>query len=222
MKDILETLREKNPGLRLFSVLDPEFAPYGRILPAPCLPELRAAVARTPIPAEGNTYVASDPALEAAGFFQTLCGGVYGEMDIQAGYCNGRGDSLGALEYHKCSEVNFTTTGCVLLMALPEALKENRVSPADIVGFYLPPDVLMEVRPGVLHFAPCRTAPSGFNCLVVLERGVNAPLKGKPAAEGEGALLFARGKWLVAHAGSPQAAKGAFVGLTGEAIRLSC
>ena len=29
----LEQLRKKNPDLPLFAVTDPEFAPYGRILP---------------------------------------------------------------------------------------------------------------------------------------------------------------------------------------------
>ena len=76
MKDILETLREKNPGLRLFSVLDPEFAPYGRILPAPCLPELRAAVdAGLVSSAEAARARADADALEArlrAGF-PALC-----------------------------------------------------------------------------------------------------------------------------------------------------
>ena len=31
--DMLEKLRKKNPHLPLFSVLDPAFAPYGRVLP---------------------------------------------------------------------------------------------------------------------------------------------------------------------------------------------
>lgn len=36
----------------------------------------------------------------------------------------------------------------------------------------------------------------------------------------EGALLWARNKWLLAHPDSPEAAAGAFVGLTGENLRL--
>ena len=34
MKDVLTMLREKNPGLKLFSVLDPAFRRYGRVLQA--------------------------------------------------------------------------------------------------------------------------------------------------------------------------------------------
>ncbi len=36
----------------------------------------------------------------------------------------------------------------------------------------------------------------------------------------EGALLWARNKWLLAHPDFPEAAAGAFVGLTGENLRL--
>ena len=34
MDAVLKTLREKNPDLKLFSVLDPEFRGYGRVLSA--------------------------------------------------------------------------------------------------------------------------------------------------------------------------------------------
>ena len=75
----------------------------------------------------------------------------------------------------------------------------------------------MEIHPLVLHFAPCRVKESGFNCLVLLTRGTNAPLPAvKTGAEGEEALLWMRNKWLICHPDSPQAVKGAFVGIRGE------
>ena len=215
--EILKRLRAANPDLRLFSVFDPAFAPYGRVLELPGEDALAGAMEKTPIPESGNCYVASLPELEALEAVRAAERTVYGGMELQAGYCNGRGFTLNAEEYHKCSEVNFSTTGLVLLLALPGDLRDRRLDAADAVGFYLPPRVAVEIHPLVLHFAPCRVQESGFNCLVLLTKGTNAPLPAvNTGAEGEEALLWMQNKWLICHPDSPQAAKGAFVGIRGE------
>ncbi len=220
--DVLERLKKKNPGLPLFSVHDPAFAPYGRVLPIHDPASLRAALEKTAIPQEGNSYTASHPALEAAPDVKRLRDTVYGGMAIQAGCCNGQGFTLNAEEYHKCSEVNYTATGLVLLLALPGDLRDRKLDAASVVGFYLPPETMVEIYPLVLHFAPCRVRPEGFNCLVVLTEGTNAPLnKVDPSAPGEEGLLWMKNKWLLCHPDSPQAQKGAFVGITGENLTLS-
>ena len=218
--NILEKLREKNPGLPLFSVEDESFAPYGRILGGADA-ALSAALDGTELPAEGNLYHASEASLEALPLMARLRRLAFGEMEIQAGFCNGRGFTLNALEYHKCSEVNYSTTGLVLLLALPADLEGDSLDAGRIKGFYLPPETLVEIYPRTLHFAPCRVRETGFTCLVVLEKGVNAPLERvDPAAAGEEKLLWMRGKWLLCHPDSPQAQKGAFVGIRGENLRL--
>ena len=218
---ILETLRAKNPGLCLYAVTDPEFAPYGRVLSVsdPC--ELSSALDGTGIPESGNQYVASVPALEATSDAKRAARTVFGCMEIQTGYCNGRGFALNAEEYHKCSEVNYSTTGLVLLLALPENVRNRTLDSADIVGFYLPPETMVEIYPMVLHFAPCRVTEAGFTCLVILERGTNEALDTVDSSlPGEDGLLWMRNKWLLCHPDSPQAAKGAFVGIIGENPRL--
>ena len=220
MNEVLTMLREKNPGLPLFSVLDPEFRRYGRVLSADTA-QLSDALAATPIPEAGNSYVASLPALEAVDLMPGLQRCAFGEMPIQAGYCNGNGFKLNAMEYHKCSEINFATTGLVLLLALPEQLDDGKLNSADVVGFYLPENVLVEIFPMVLHFAPCRIAETGFRCLVVLEQGTNAALPSvNTAAPGEEKLLWMRNKWMTCHPDSPQKEKGAFVGIYGENLTL--
>ena len=220
MNEMLNMLREKNPGLPLFSVLDPEFRRYGRVLSADTK-ELAAALAAMPIPETGNCYVASLPELEAVDLMPALQRVAFGEMPIQAGYCNGNGYKLNAMEYHKCSELNFTTTGLVLLLALPEQLDDGKLDSADVVGFYLPEDVLVEIYPMVLHFAPCRIKETGFRCLVVLEQGTNAALPSvDTTAPGEEKLLWMRNKWMTCHPDSPQKEKGAFVGIRGENLAL--
>lgn len=218
----LDELRKMNPDLKLFAVTDPAFLPYGRVLPCADWDALSAAMERTGIPETGNRYVAGDPALEALDAIGTVGKTVFGGMPIQAGFCNGRGFTLNAEEYHKCSEVNYSTTGLVLLLALPSDIRDRTLDSRDVKGFYLPPETLIEIHPRVLHFAPCRIKESGFNCLVVLERGTNAPLESvDPSAPGEAGLLWMQNKWLLCHPDSPQAEKGAFVGITGKNITLS-
>ena len=213
----LNALKKKNPGLPLYSVLDPAFARYGRVLPLADADALADALAAMPIPAEGNSYTASVAALEAVPAMGDIQRRAFGTMPIQAGFCNGRGYTLNAMEYHRCSEVNFSTTGLVLLLALPEQLHDGRLDSAAVVGFYLPPKVLVEIHPLVMHFAPCRIDEGGFNCLVVLEKGTNAPLDHvDTAAEGEEKLLWMVNKWMTCHPDSPQAAKGAYQGIGGK------
>ena len=217
----LETLRKKNPHLHLYSVTDPDFLPYGRVLSLRDTAALSEALRATAIPLSGNRYVASDPALEATAAVKEIETTVFGGMPIQAGFCNGRGYTLNAEEYHKCSEVNFSTTGLVLLLALPSDIRGGVLRSEDVKGFCLPPETAVEIRPTVLHFAPCRISEAGFNCLVVLTRGTNEPLAQiDPSASGEYGLLWMKNKWLLCHPDSPQAAQGAHVGIVGDNLQL--
>ena len=221
MNKLPDHLLINNPGLPLYSVLDPEFAPYGRVLALGDLPALADALCSAPIPESGNCYVASDAALMAAQATEQIKKSVFGGLPIQAGYCNGHGFTLNAEEYHRCSEVNFTTTGLVLLLALPEDIVERRLDSRQVVGFYLPPGIAIELYPRVLHFAPCRISDDGFNCLVVLTDGTNSELDGIDSSlPGEDGLLWMKNKWLLCHPDSPQAQKGAFIGIIGENISL--
>ena len=159
--------------------------------------------------------------LEEVPLMRELARTVYGGMEIEAGFCNGNGFTLNAMEYHKCSEVNYTTTGLVLLLARPGQLKDGVLKSEDVVGFYLPKGVLVEIHPLVLHFAPCRVKEEGFRCLVVLERGTNEALpQVNTSAPGEEKLLWMRNKWMTCHPDSPQAQKGAFQGIRGENLTL--
>lgn len=217
---MLEALKTANPHIPLHAVTDAAFAPYGRVLTGET-DALFAALRETEIPAEGNCYVASDPALERVDVIHAWQHTVYGDMAVQAGYCNGNGDTLNAMEYHKGSEVNFSDTGLVLLLALPEDLKDGKLQSADVKGFYLPPRVAAEIHPRVLHFAPCRVSKDGFRCLVVLPAGTNAPLQSvDTSAPGEEALLWMTNKWMTCHPESPQARKGAFIGIEGENLQV--
>ncbi len=222
MKNILDSLREKNPALKLYSVMEAEFAPYGCVLEGYDCAGLAAALAATPIPQQGNSYLASCGELEALPVVDEIGRLVFGAMPVQAGYCNGHGFTLNAEEYHKCSEVNFCTgEGAVLFLARPDDVKERELDSADVLAFYLPAGVLVEIYPRVLHFAPCRVNEEGFRCLVVLEKGTNSALDSvDSSAPGEAGMLWMKNKWMLCHPQSPQAEKGAFIGIRGDNLQL--
>lgn len=221
MNDILNQIRLKNPKLTLHSVMENAFEGYGQVLDGYDTSSLAAVLQKTMIPQSGNHYEASVPELEDLPVITELQNTVYGEIPVQAGFCNGHSFKLNAEEYHKCSEINYSTTGLVLLLAKPECLKDNCLCSGEVRGFYLPPNVLIEIYPRVLHFAPCRLSPDGFNCLVVLEKGTNLPLKHHAKVDSdESSLLWAKNKWLICHPDSLQAQNGAFVGISGENTHL--
>lgn len=75
--------------MKIYSVLDKEFAPYGKVLQGYDTAGLMKALdEKTPLP-EGVEYVMSDTALETVAIFGELQNNAYGGMPIQLGWCNG-------------------------------------------------------------------------------------------------------------------------------------
>jgi len=76
--------------------------------------------------------------------------------------------------------------------------------------FFLPAGTVVELYSTTLHLAPSRISKDPFNAVIVLPKGTNTPLE-TMAKE----LLWMKNKWFMAHADSPTAAKGAYVGISG-------
>lgn len=74
--------------MELLNVSSPEFRPYGRVISGYDVSGLMKAMESTPLP-EGVVYVASVLGLEALPIGRELSDGIYGQMGIQLGYCNG-------------------------------------------------------------------------------------------------------------------------------------
>lgn len=205
------------------SVMDASFRTYGRVLPLD-MKDFCAEIAKVELPAEGTVYEPSVPAFEALPLFETLQKEFYGEMPIEFGHCSGRNRKLNAVEYHRSSEIDLAATALYLMLGCQQDIDEASYSYATwrMETFYVPAGTAVELYATTLHFAPCSAQRGAeFRCGVVLPRGTNLALAGAPQAEGEGRLLFARNKWLIAHAESGLGAAGAFVGLVGENIELS-
>lgn len=206
--------------MELINVRGPEFKPYGRVIDGYDVSGLMEAMAVTPLPG-GVTYVASSPELEALPIAAELADGIYGQMDIQVGYCNGHNRKLNALEYHRDSEVNLAVKDLVLLLGRQQDITEDYTyDTSKVKAFLVPAGTMVEVYATTLHYAPCQTSEDGFKCVVALPKGTNTDLDRKPVLKcGEEKLLAAKNKWLIGHE-EGGLEEGVFIGLKGENISL--
>lgn len=202
--------------MKIQSVFDAAFAPYGKVVKGLDLSGIRAAMENTPCPDGGTVYVASAPELEALPIFKTFSEQLYGGMPIEIGYCNGDNHTMNCLEYHRDSELNLACTDMILLLGKEGDIdfEKYEYDTAKVEAFLAPAGTLVEVYATTLHYAPCN-AGGKFRCVVVLPRGTNTDLAFEPDPSGEARLITATNKWLLAHAEAPEAKNGAWVGLKG-------
>ena len=202
--------------MHIYSVTDPEFKPYGKVLEGFDTAELVKAMEEIELPAEGVAYEPGIASLEACAIFPELRDRAYGGMPIELGMCWGHNTKLNCLEYHRDSEVNIGWKDFILLLARQEEIVDGVVDTDKVKAFRVPKGVPVEVYATTLHYAPCHTCPHcGFRVAVVLPKGTNTE---KPAFEPkceEDAWMTARNKWLLAHPESNEAKNGAHIGLSG-------
>jgi len=201
--------------MKIYTVTDPEFIPYGRVIPDIQVKPLITTLEQVPLP-DGVDYVASVQNLESAVCCNDFKEKVFGNMDIQVGYCIGYNKQLNGLEYHKSSEVNVAVTGMILMLGKQQDItKEGTYDTGKVQAFYVSPETSVELYATTLHYAPCETEETGFRCVVILPKGTNAPWKDARKAD---PMLFAQNKWLIAHkdAKIPEA----FEGLVGENLKI--
>ena len=104
--------------MTIYSVFDPMFKSYGKVLDAYDVSELQNAMMAIPLPESGTAYEAGISSLEACAIYEQLKNRAFGGMPIQLGMCWGHNTKLNCLEYHRDSEVNIGTHDFVLLLAL--------------------------------------------------------------------------------------------------------
>ena len=206
--------------MRLYSVKDSEFKPYGRVIDGYDFSELISVLKdSTPCPENDTVYAASDKKLESLDAAKVLGANVYGRMPIEIGYCNGHNTKLNALEYHRDSEVNIAADDVILLLAKKEEINDDfSLDTSKVKTFLVPAGMAVEIYATSLHYAPCHVKNGGFRVAVVLPKGTNEPLSTKTEiVYPEDKLLTHVNKWLIAHpeGGCPE---GSFIGLTGKNI----
>ena len=208
--------------MKIYSIYDAEFAPYGKVLEGYDTAQLLRTLEQvTPVP-QGVDYVPAQPELEGLPIAELISQNAYGGMPVQLGWCNGHNTKLNCLEYHRDSELNCGTTDFILLLAKLDDLEKGRLNTGKVKAFRVPAGVLVEVYATTLHYAPCHVDPAqGFRVLVALPKGTNGPKPDITPLNGEDETLWACNKWLLAHPDSAEAAEGAPVRLDGSNIDIS-
>ena len=208
--------------MKIYSVLDKEFAPYGKVLEGyDVAPLLKALDEETPLP-EGVAYEPSVPALEYTCLFGQLQNNAYGGMPIQIGYCNGKNTKLNCLEYHRDSELNIGLYDFILLVAKEDDIIEGKLDSSKVMAFRAAAGQVVEVYATTLHYAPCNAEKDGkFKVVIALPKGTNGPVPNIKALNDEDKMLRACNKWLIAHKDAAEASQGAYVGITGENIDIA-
>ena len=210
--------------MKIYSVNDPEFKPYGRVVNGleAAKAEILQALATTPLP-EATDYVAEEPVLQELPAMVEVSEHLFGGMPVQLGWCNGHNTKLNCLEYHRDSEFNLGTQDFILLLAKMDDIGDDgKLDTAKVKAFRAPAGTLVEVYATTLHYAPCHTdAAKGFRVLVALPWLTNTDKPALKELAPEDKLLWACNKWLLAHAESSEAAQCAYVGLVGENIDIA-
>ncbi len=207
--------------MKLYSVYDPEFAPYGQVLDSYDTSELLAAMESVPHPESGVAYQPSIDTLEACtDLFNELSNRAFGGMPLQFGMCWGHNTKLNCLEWHKSSEINVGTDEYILLLALKSDIVCGKLDTTKVKAFKAPRGVCVEIYSTALHYAPCQSNENGFRVAIVLPKGTNTEVPVINTANLEDKMLWARNKWLIAHPDTSEASAGAYVGLIGENINI--
>ncbi len=208
--------------MTIYSVLDKEFAPYGKVLTGydtSCL--MKALDESTPLP-DGVEYVMSEAALECTAIFGQLQNNAYGGMPIQLGWCNGHNTKLNCLEYHRDSELNIGLRDFILLVAKADDIVDGKLDTSKVKAFRAAAGQVVEVYATTLHYAPCSAKKSdGFKVVIALPKGTNGAMPNLTAVNEEDKWLRACNKWLIAHAEASEASDGAYIGLVGENVDIS-
>ena len=208
--------------MKIYSVTDPEFKPYGKVLEGYDTKELCEAMAKIEMPAEGVAYEPGIDSLEACAVYSDLRDRGFGGMPIQLGMCWGHNTKLNCLEYHRDSEINIGVNDFVLLLAKEDEIVDGVLDTSLVKAFRAPAGLAVEVYATTLHYAPCHVdAAAGFRTAVVLPKGTNTEVpEFTPVCE-EDKWMTARNKWLLAHPESAEAKGGAHIGLKGENLDIA-
>lgn len=203
--------------MKMQKVTDAAFGVYGRVLEGYDIESLLKAMCHTPLPEDEVLYIASEEELEELAVAKQFQNQAFGGLPIEVGFCNGHNHTLNALEYHRSSEINVAVTDMILLVGRQQDITgDYHYDTAKVEAFFVPAGTVVEMYATTLHYAPCMTEGKGFRCTVILPRGTNAELGETGSREGEGKLLAAKNKWLIAH--EEAGIEGAFCGLVGENV----
>lgn len=220
---MLNKLNELNPHIKIESLEGLEFKKYGKVHANAKVDKILDYLLNTEMSTDYYLPSCDDLLnLDEAEYFKELC---YGQVPCQIGYYNAYNSALNALEYHKCSETLVVGTDIVLLLATIFDLDEEfKLDSKYVKAFFVPKRTVVELYSSTLHFSPCMATSAGVRQVVVLSKNTNTPLDHEVIrnSDDESKLLLEKNKWVIVHPECESlAAKGAFVGINGENIKIN-
>lgn len=181
--------------MKIYSVHDKEFKQFGRVIDVD-VTELLAVAKKIEMPENGSKYEPSLEEFEKLEIKQYFQSEIFGQMPMQLGFCWGYNDTMNALEWHTCSEINVATDDLILLLGDIRDIEDERYDSSKIMAFELKKGETIEVYATTLHFCPIhKDAKVGFGSVVGLGKGTNTPLD----TDKKDKFLFKKNKWLIAH-----------------------
>ena len=214
--------------MKIKPVFNHAFEKYGKILKGYDVTDLLKKLDdTTKKPDNAVIYEPGDAGLESLPIAKEFSDNAYGGMPVQVGYCNGNNTKLNCLEYHRGSEINIPANDIVLLLAPLQSVKNGKLDTSLVEAFYVPKGTPVLIYETTLHYAPCNAVKAGvvskegFRVIVVLPKDTNTAKPEIKEIDFEDKLLWARNKWLIAHADASEAAAGAYVGLVGKNIDIA-
>lgn len=206
--------------MKIYSVRDREFEPYGKIIEGYDVEQMMRMLKGFKI-GEGYQvdYIPFDETLENTEFARVISDRIFGGLPAQVGCCWGKNTKLNCLEYHRSSELNLSSDDFILLLAKEDEIVDGKIDTSKVKAFRCEAGTLINVFATTLHYAPCSSKNGkGFKVMVALPIGTNTEYSIENPKTVEDRMLFARNKWLIAHSESDEAKKGAYIGLEGENI----
>ncbi|MBR4070944.1 MAG: DUF4867 family protein, partial [Clostridia bacterium] len=131
--------------MKIYSVYDSEFKPYGQVVSGldEAVAEILEALKTTPLP-EAVGYVPEEACLQELPAATEVSEHLYGGMPVQMGWCNGHNTKLNCLEYHRDSEFNLGTEDFILLVAKQDEIADGKLDTSKVKAFRAPAGVMVE------------------------------------------------------------------------------
>ena len=195
----------------MLTLSDEGFKKYGKKLDID-VDEIVSYLDNLTLPLQGNKYVASDEKFEELNAVKSIKDKYFPSTPMQGGYVIGHNILLNATEYHDSIEINVASEDVTLFLGTQDMIKDGIIDSSSLEEVYVKKNEAFMLHKQILHFSPCATSKNGFKVAVFLPKGTNTPLVKKS----DDPLYFMNNKWLIAHKDSPQAQKGAYIGIKGE------
>ncbi|MHB1336746.1 MAG: DUF4867 family protein [Candidatus Humimicrobiaceae bacterium] len=221
-----EIIRDANKDFQIFNLRSSNIKKFGKAVVNIDFSEaIEYMLNNTVIPEKGYYYTPSLEALENMKLREEASKLIYGHMNIQIGYCNGKNVMLDGLEYHKGTEVCVAATETVLFLGSLVDMEGITFNSSHVEALYLDAGDAFEMYPTTMHFCPCHTTTHvpGFKTIVLLPEGTNYKIDNlKILPYGEGRLLWARNEWQFVHPDNKIGIEqGNYPGLLGENFKLN-